>query len=44
LRIHLGRLLEMAESAKERAAYEKRFNERFGDQPELDFEATDPTA
>lgn len=39
LRIHLGRLLEMAESSKEREAYERRFNERFGDQPELDFDA-----
>jgi len=44
LRIHLGRLLEMAESAADRAAYEKRFNDRFGDQPELNFEANAPTA
>jgi hypothetical protein len=44
LRIHLGRLLEMAESSKQRDAYERRFNERFGDQPELNFEATDATA
>lgn len=44
LRIHLGRLLEMAESSKEREAYERRFNERFGDQPELNFDPpTSPT-
>ncbi len=44
LRMQLGRILEMAESAKDRAAYEKRFNDRFGDQRELDFDATSPTA
>ena len=43
LRIHLGRLLEMAEAAKDRAAYEKRFNERFGDQRELNLDAMDST-
>ena len=37
LRIHLGRVLEMAESSLEQSAYEKRINDRFGDQPELDF-------
>lgn len=36
LRIHLGRVLEMAESSANRATYEKKVNERFGDQPELD--------
>jgi hypothetical protein len=44
LRIQLGRILEMAESAKDSIGYEKRFNERFGEQPELDFEITDASA
>jgi hypothetical protein len=44
LRIQLGRILEMAESAKDSSGYEKRFNERFGEQPELDFEITDASA
>ena len=38
LRMHMGRVLEMAESAGEDAViYERKFNERFGDQQELDF-------
>jgi hypothetical protein len=38
LRIHMGRVLEMAESSlDDAAAYEKKFNDRFGDQQELDF-------
>jgi hypothetical protein len=36
LRMHLGRVLEMAESSTDRIAYEKKINDRFGDQPELD--------
>jgi hypothetical protein len=44
LRMHLGRLLEMAESSMDRERYERRFNERFGDKPELDFDATDASA
>lgn len=36
LRIHLGRLLEMAESSANQAAYEARFAERFGGQQTLD--------
>lgn len=36
LRMHMGRVLEMAESSEDRQNYEKRLNERFGDQPELD--------
>jgi hypothetical protein len=44
LRIQLGRILEMAEAAHDRAMYEKRFNDRFGDQPELDFDIKNPTA
>lgn len=35
LRMHLGRLLEMAESSKTKAEYEKKVHDRFGDQPEL---------
>lgn len=38
LRMHMGRILEMAESAGEDAmSYERKFNERFGEQRELDF-------
>lgn len=38
LRIHMGRILEMAESSlDDAAAYEQKFNDRFGDQKELDF-------
>lgn len=46
LRMHMGRILEMAESAEDDAAtYERKFNERFGDQQELDFLPKDsPTA
>src|SRR5579863_7858193 len=36
LRMHLGRVLEMAESSPDKLNYEKKVNERFGDQPELD--------
>jgi hypothetical protein len=36
LRMHLGRVLEMAESSPDKATYEKKINDRFGDQPELD--------
>ena len=36
LRMHLGRVLEMAESSDTKEAYERRINQRFGDQPELD--------
>ena len=35
LRMHMGRVLEMAESASEPKAYEEKFIERFGGQPEL---------
>lgn len=38
LRMHMGRVLEMAESATDdAAAYERKFNERFGEQRELEF-------
>jgi hypothetical protein len=36
LRIHLGRVLEMSESAKTKQEYERRIVERFGGQQELD--------
>lgn len=36
LRMHLGRVLEMAESSPDRDAYERRIRERFGDQLELE--------
>lgn len=36
LRIHLGRILEMLESSKNKDEYEKKIRERFGDQRELD--------
>jgi hypothetical protein len=34
-RMHMGRVLEMAESAKTPQEYEARFEDRFGDQPDL---------
>lgn len=36
LRIHMGRILEMAESSSSSADYEKKFSTRFGTQQELD--------
>lgn len=39
LRIHIGRVLEMAESSKDQLAYEHRVAERFGEQREFDFAA-----
>jgi hypothetical protein len=42
LRIHLGRILEMAESSPRQADYERRVARRFGDQLELDLEPTLP--
>lgn len=36
LRMHLGRVLEMAESSKDQAEYEAKIRERFGRQRELD--------
>ena len=36
LRMHLGRVLEMAESSKSRDEYERKITERFGREPELD--------
>jgi hypothetical protein len=36
LRMHLGRVLEMSESSKNKAEYERRIVDRFGGQQELD--------
>jgi hypothetical protein len=36
--MQLGRVLEMAESSPDKHAYEKRVVERFGGQPEFDFD------
>ncbi|MBI4990315.1 MAG: hypothetical protein HZC23_15980 [Rhodocyclales bacterium] len=40
LRIHLGRVLEIAESASDKHAYEAKIAERFGGQQELDLVVT----
>jgi len=46
LRIHMGRVLEMAESSKDSQTYERRIAERFGEQKELDLviPSASPTA
>ena len=36
LRMHLGRVLEMAESSETAEDYERKINQRFGEQPDLD--------
>jgi hypothetical protein len=36
LRIHLGRVLEMAEASPDKLSYERRIVQRFGGQQELD--------
>lgn len=36
MRMHMGRILEMAESSATKLEYEAKFNKRFGDQQELD--------
>jgi hypothetical protein len=40
--MHIGRVLEMAESSNDRWAYEKRIVERFGGQQELDLIVPSP--
>jgi hypothetical protein len=40
LRIQIGRVLEMSESSVNRAEYEKKIAERFGEQQELDLVIT----
>jgi hypothetical protein len=42
LRMHLGRVLEMAESSTDSRAYEKKIVERFGGQQELDLVVPTP--
>ena len=42
LRMHLGRVLEMSESSLDKAEYERKIMQRFGDQKEFSFEM--PTA
>ncbi len=44
LRMHLGRVLEMAESSPNRYEYEHKIVERFGGQHELDFMAPSPSS
>jgi hypothetical protein len=43
LRMHLGRILEMAESSENKEQYEKKIADRFGDQRELDLVITPPS-
>jgi len=42
LRMHLGRVLEMAEDSPDQATYEKKITKRFGDQQELELVFPDP--
>lgn len=42
LRVHLGRVLEMAEDSPDKATYETRIAKRFGDQPEIDAVIVEP--
>ena len=44
LRMHLGRVLEMAESSKDREEYEAKIRLRFGDQHELDLALPNPSS
>lgn len=44
LRIHLGRILEMAESSVDHEAYERKVSDRFGDQKELDLALPSPSS
>ena len=43
LRIHMGRVLEMAESSSDKYAYENRIAERFGGQTELELVVPTPS-
>jgi hypothetical protein len=43
LRIHLGRVLEMAESSPNKTAYERKIVRRFGGQQEFEFMVAAPT-
>ena len=42
MRMHMGRILEMAESSESEQEYEAKFNKRFGDQQELDLIPAEP--
>lgn len=42
LRMHMGRVLEMAESSKSPQEYEQRIRARFGEQREIDFAVPEP--
>ena len=42
LRMHLGRVLEMAESSPDKAAYEQKINERFGMEQQRDLPIPTP--
>jgi len=42
--MHLGRVLEMAESAKDRDEYERKIVQRFGAQQELAFMYPSPSS
>ena len=44
LRIHLGRVLEMAESSSDKASYERKITRRFGGQQEFEFIIPAPTS
>ena len=44
IRMHLGRVLEMAESSNDRFAYERKIVERFGGQQELELVMPTPPA
>jgi len=41
-RMHLGRVLEMAESSADRYSYERKIAQRFGGQQELELVAPSP--
>jgi hypothetical protein len=43
LRMHIGRVLEMAESSKDKFVYENKIAERFGGQKELELVVPTPS-
>jgi hypothetical protein len=43
LRMHIGRVLEMAESSSDKLTYENKIAERFGDQKELELIVPTPS-
>jgi hypothetical protein len=44
LRMHMGRVLEMSESSKDKGEYERRISDRFGEQKEFNFETPNTAA